>query len=66
MILELDGSFYETYPRKVCAGCFFKADICTLNQKYRELECIDENGHACIWRPINAETVRKIISSSVR
>ena len=62
MILEVDDAFYETYPRKVCAGCFFKADTCSLMAKYPELECVDENGKPSIWKPMSKETLQRIIA----
>jgi hypothetical protein len=60
MILEVDGSFYETYRRAQCSGCFFKGERCTM--PYREIECSDEEGHPAIWKPMSKETLQRIIS----
>ena len=64
MIIEVDGSFYETYPRERCTGCSFKAEKCTL--RYNEMECIDETGKPAIWKPITRETVQRILTSRIR
>ncbi len=64
MILEVDGSYYETYQREKCTGCSFKADRCAL--PYNEIECIDETGKPAIWKPISRETVQRIITSRIK